>query len=81
MLITLKKTEKYFKKLKEYLNELKRYQYNIIDNIDCNGIRQIEQLFNDINEEDYYKPIKTTGDFDENILIMKVEEIKIISYL
>ena len=60
----LQKPKEYFKKLKEDLNKLKRYQ-----------------LFNDINEEDYYKPIKTGGDFNDNILIMKVQEIKIIIYL
>ena len=49
IVITLKQTEKYFKKLKEDLNKLKKYPYNITEDI--------KNLFNEISE-DYYKPIK-----------------------
>ena len=41
--------EKYFKKLKEDLNKMKIYQYNIT--------RDIDYLFNEITAENYYKPI------------------------
>ena len=50
-IMILQKPKKYFKKFKEDLNKLKRYQ-----------------LFNDINEEDYYKLIKTSGDFNDNYI-------------
>ena len=46
----LQKHEKFFKELNENLNRL--------EDLDCKGIRQIENLFNKINK-DYYKPIKT----------------------
>ena len=58
MLNTLKKTEKFFKKLKEDLNKLKKYRYNIIEDIDYKGIKEIENLFNEISEEDHYEPMK-----------------------
>ena len=41
-------------------------------------MRQIENLFNKINEN-YYKPIKTNGAFNDN-WNMKAEEIKIEIY-
>ena len=56
------------KDLKENLNKLKRHRYNIIDNIDYKGIREIENLFNKINEEDYYEPIKTKFAFDDDYI-------------
>ena len=56
------------KDLKENLNKLKRHRYNIIDNIDYKGIREIENLFNKINEEDYYEPIKTKLAFDDDYI-------------
>ena len=43
----LKNIEKYFKKLKEDLNKIKIYQYNIT--------RDIGHLFNEISKQDYYE--------------------------
>ena len=60
----LQKAEEFLKDLKENLNKLKRHRYNIIDDIDYKGIKEIENLFNKINEEDYYEPIKTKYAFD-----------------
>ena len=57
----LQKAEEFLKDLKENLNKLKRHRYNIIDDI---GYKEIENLFNKINEEDYYEPIKTKYAFD-----------------
>ena len=57
--------EEYWKKLKEELNKLKIYQYNIIKDMEYKGIKQIEYLFNKINDEDYYKPIKTKDAYIE----------------
>ena len=64
----LKKIEKYLKKLKEDLNRLERHQYSDIEDHEYKGIRQIEILFDKINEEDYYKLIKTSGDFNDNYI-------------
>ena len=47
---------KYFKKLKEDLNKIKTYQYNITRNIDY--------LFNEIPKEEYYEPIEIKSAFD-----------------
>ena len=70
----LKNIEKYFKKLKEDLNKIKIYQYNIT--------RDIGHLFNEISKEDYYEPIEiksalegsyieyeSRGDNDNNLLL------------
>ena len=46
----LKNIEKYFKKLKEDLNKIKMYQYNIT--------LDIGHLFNEITKESYYEPIE-----------------------
>ena len=64
----LKKSEEYFKKLKEDLNRLEIHQYNDNEDLEHKGIRQIENLFNKINDEDYYKPIKTNGAFNDNCM-------------
>ena len=63
---SLKKVEEYLKKLKEDLNRLEKYQYS--EDLDCKGIRQIQNLFDKIDEEDYYKPIKTAGDFNDEYI-------------
>ena len=49
--------EKSIFKLKKY------YDY---DDIEYKGIRDLENLFNQSTNEDYYKPIKTTSVFDSN---------------
>ena len=64
----LKKTEEFLKKLKEEdLNRLEKHQYHDNDDLEYKGIRQIENLFDEINE-DYYKPIKTKGAFNNNYI-------------
>ena len=44
---------------------MEKYQYNDNEDHDYKGIRQIGNLFNEINEEDYYKPIKTEDSDDK----------------
>ena len=56
----LKNIGKYFKKLKEDLNKIKTYQYNITRNIDY--------LFNEIPKEEYYEPIEIKSAFDGNYI-------------
>ena len=64
----MKKVEKLLKKLKEEdLNRLEKHQYNDNDDLDYKGTRQIENLFDKINEN-YYKPIKTKGAFNNNYM-------------
>ena len=67
----LKKTEKFFKKLKEEdINRSEKHRCRDNDNLYYKGIRQIENLFDEINE-DYYKPIKTKGAFNNNYIKYK----------
>ena len=56
------------KRLKEYLTELEKSlheykKYYDYDDPDCKEIRDIENLFGEVNE-DYYKSIKTEGAFN-----------------
>ena len=71
----LKRVEEYFKKLKEDLNKLEKYQYN--EDLDHKGIRQIENLFDKSDEEDYYKPIKTFGDFDNEYIEYESKKLSV----
>ena len=64
----LQKAEEFLKNLKENLNKLKRHQYNIIEDIEYKGIKEIENLFNKIDDEEYYEPTKTNVDFDGNYI-------------
>ena len=64
----IKKGWRVFKKLKEEdLNRLEKHQHHGNDGLDYKGMRQIENLFNEINE-DYYRPIKTKGAFNDNYM-------------
>ena len=64
----LESIEEYFKKLKEGLSKLKRHRHNIIHDTEYKGIEEIEYLYNNINEEDYYEPIKIGHAFDDNYI-------------
>ena len=68
------------KKTKENINRLEQYRYHDNDDLDYKGIRQIENLFNEINE-DYYKPIKTKSAFNNNYIDMKAEGTETKDYL
>ena len=64
----LKKAGKFLEKLNEEdLNRLEKHQYNENDDLDYKEIKQIENLFDEINE-DYHKPIKTKGAFNNNYI-------------
>ena len=63
----IKKAEAFLKNSKEDLNRLEKHQYHDNDDLEYKGIRQIENLFDEINE-DYYKPIKTKGAFNNNYI-------------
>ena len=63
----MQKTEDFFKNLKEDLKKFKKYRYNTED-IDYKEIKEIENLFNKISEEDYYGPIKIRDSFDDDYI-------------
>ena len=63
------KLDRYFKKLKNDLNKIKRYYHN-------KRIEEIGHLFNKFNEEDYYEPIKTGYAFDGGYIEYKSREDK-----
>ena len=60
-----KKHAKELKKIKKILENFKKYPDK--DDQDYKGIRYIEHIFNEIDEE-YYKPIKTIGSFNNNYI-------------
>ena len=60
-------TEEFFKKLEEDINRLENHCYHDNNDLDYKGIREMEILFDEI-DEDYYKPIKTKGAFNSNYI-------------
>ena len=60
------KNEQCLKQLKENLNKSKKY-YDY-DDRDYKGIRDIENLFGEVHEEYYYKPVKTKSAFCGNYI-------------
>ena len=64
----LERIGEYFNKLNSDLRKLKRHCHNIIHDTEYNGMEEIKHLFDNINEEDYYKPIKIKHAFDDNYI-------------
>ena len=54
----------YLVKLVKTLNKKEKYKYHDLDDLDYYGIRDIENLFN--NVDDYYKPILVKSSFNDN---------------
>ena len=48
------------------LNKKEKYRYHDHDNLDYYGIRDIENLFDADNNDEYYKPILVKSSFKEN---------------
>ena len=63
----IKKIEQNLIELQESLFNLNKY-YDY-DNIKYKGIRDVENLFVEFNEEDYYKPIKIKSPFNDNYIV------------
>ena len=59
--IALKNIGKYINKLNNGLKKLQKYQDNITYGIDC--------LFNELNEEDYYKTTEAKSAFDGSYML------------
>ena len=57
---------------------IKKEKYNPYDrdDFDYYGIRDVENLFDEVSEEDYYKPILVKSSFRVVTNIMKAEGIK-----
>ena len=53
----------YFTKLGRILNKKEEHGYHDHDDLDYNRIRDIENLFSKVAEEDYYKPILVKSSF------------------
>ena len=48
------------------LNKKEKYRYHGRDDLDYHGIRDIENSFDNVNDNDYYKPILVKSSFKEN---------------
>ena len=64
-----KEKEKIYDDLVELVKTLdkkEKYKYHDRDDLDYHGIRDIENLFDNVNDNDYYKPILVKSSFNEN---------------
>ena len=62
--------EEYLRKLVRILNDKEKYSLYDRDDLDYYGIRDIENLFDEASEEDYYKPILVKSSFKDNYQIL-----------
>ena len=62
------------------LNKKEEYKYHNYDDLDYFGIKDIENLFINIDDSDYYKPILVNSSFKIIMNIMKSEEIRTKNY-
>ena len=58
--------DEYLRKLVRILNDKEKYSPYDRDDLDYYGIRDIENLFDEASEEDYYKPILVKSYFKGN---------------
>ena len=62
-------------KLANTLDKKEEYKHSDNDELDYFGIRELENLFGDIDNDDYYKPVLVKSSFKKIVNIMKAEEI------
>ena len=86
--LTVKEKEKIDDNLLELVNKLNKkdkYRYDDRDDLDYHGIRGIEHLFDNIDDEDYYKAILTKSSFNESYKYYKsrgdTDKLSIEQYL
>ena len=48
------------------LDKKEKYKYHDRDDLDCHGLRAIENLFDNIDDDYYYKPILVKSSFNDN---------------
>ena len=53
-------------KLVNKLNKKERYRYHVRDDLDYHGIRDVENLLDVDNNDDYYKAILVQSSFNES---------------
>ena len=58
--------DEYLRKLVRILNDKEKHGPHDRDDLDYNGITDIEILLGEISEEDYYKPIFVKSSFNDN---------------
>ena len=58
--------DEYLRKLVRILNDKEEHSFHDRDDLDYYGIRDIENLFDEASEEDYYKPIFVTSSHKGN---------------
>ena len=58
------------------LNKKEKYRYHDRDDLDYHGIRDIENVFDNIDDNDYYKPILINSSFDENYKFYETKDNK-----
>ena len=63
--------DEYLVKLVRILDKKEKYHYHDRDDSDYYGIRDIENLFGEVDEKDYYKPILVKSAFKSNYKIWK----------
>ena len=68
----LKNIGKYLKKLNNDLKKLQKYQDNIT--------YELDYLFNELNEEDYYEPKEIKGAFDGSYMLYESRRDKDANY-
>ena len=68
--------DEYLRKLARILNDKEKHSPYDRDNLDYYGIRDIEHLFDEASEEDYYKSILVKSSFKGKSSFMKAEGIK-----
>ena len=67
-------------KLANTLDKKEEYKHSDHDDLDYFGIKELENLFDDTDNGDYYKPVLTGSSFKIIINIMKAKEIKTKKY-
>ena len=70
------KNDEYLRKLVRIFNDKEKYSPHDCDDLDYHGIRDIETLFDEASEEDYYKPIFVKVLIKVIINVMKAMGIK-----
>ena len=48
-----------------------KYKYRDRDDLDYRGIRDIENLFDNVDDNDYYKPTLAKSSFTEESIVLK----------
>ena len=64
--------------LNQQILSIKKTNTNVRDHDDedCFGIKELENLFGDVDNDDYYKPVLVRSSFKKIMNTMKTEEVK-----